>query len=125
MEQCVDILISISISILYVFFIQKISEMTIKDLEYNERIQKEIIISLIGGIVGYIIAIYLLEIKKYKIKNKAVKYGILLGSTFIIINALIFNWLIIDNDIKLFIIGCLLIFFIFISYKMNEKTEYE
>ena len=52
-----DILISIPVAILYVYFINKVNDMLIhEEDEFNDKIKKTIVFSFIAAICGYMLA---------------------------------------------------------------------
>lgn len=112
-----DILISIPVGILYVYFINKVNEMLIhEEDDFNDKIKKTIVFSFIAAICGYVLAIYVFNEKK-SLANRMVKYALTLGSTIIIINTLSNNWELLEKDTKTFMVGGFLLAIILISYK--------
>ena len=112
-----DILISIPISILYVFFIQKLIELLNKDLIYEEKIKRTIAISFVAVIVGFVIAFKIFNYKKSY--NRIAKYSLILGSSFIFLNSILYQWPQLANDTKLIIIGISLVCALALSYRFT------
>ncbi len=111
-----DILLSIPIGILYIFFINKLIEIFNKELLCEDKIKRTIAISFIAIIVGYTLAFKLFSYKKTY--NRIAKYSLILGSTIIFINSIIYQWPELETDTKLFITGISLITAIGLSYKL-------
>jgi len=111
-----DLLISIPISLLYVFFINKIIQVLTSESEFDEKIKKKISISFVAIIVGYVLAIKVFS--HGKMKNRIIKYSLMIGTTLILINTIVYNWPQLKNDTKTFVIGALLLLFFMYSYRI-------
>lgn len=117
-----DVVTAVPIGILYHFVINKFAELATDDMKIDEKIQKNIVISFVAGLVGIVLAMSLFEENK-ALENRAVKYGIFTGSVFLMINTLIFNWVILGNDTKLFVLISLLFFVVGMSYKYKYYSN--
>ena len=111
-----DLLISVPISLIYVFFINKIIQVLTSESEFEEKIKKKISISFVAIIVGYVLAIKVFS--HGKMKNRIIKYSLMIGTTLILINTIMYNWPQLKNDTKTFVIGALLLLFFIYSYKI-------
>ena len=111
-----DILISIPIGILYIYFINKINEIITNDLEYNEKIKKSIMIFFVSVIVSLIIAFKIFG--SGRTYNRIIKYALIFSSVYIFTNAILYNWPELQSDSKAMIVGLALIFSIGITYKL-------
>ena len=111
-----DILLSIPLGLLYVFFINKITELLTSNTIYEEKIKKAISISFICVIIGFILSFKLFNHGKFK--NRIVKYSLTLGSTIILINSVVYHWPELNTDTKTFMIGLLLLLSFILSYKL-------
>ncbi len=120
MGYLLDVLIAIPIGLLYTYIINNISDIFTADIVFEQKIQRTLIFGFISGILGYIIALLLFN-QKCILDNRSVKYGLFFGSSLLLINTLLFNWYVLDNDTRLFIMGAIFIFFISLSYKMKSK----
>jgi hypothetical protein len=109
-----DGIIAIPICILYLLFIYRVLDILTENIKAEERIKKYISISFVIGIVTILIAIYVFGNKK--IKNRSVKFGLIVGALFLITNSLYNNWDNLQQDTKLFIFGGLFAFGIALSY---------
>jgi hypothetical protein len=98
MKILTDIVLAIPIGIIYNALIYKFNEIINSNLEYNEKVQRNLIICFFGGVIGLIAGLKLFD------KNRAIKYGICFGSIMLLFYTLFYNWCIIANDTKLFII---------------------
>ena len=112
-----DILISIPIGVLYVYFINKINEIIINDLEYNEKIKKSIMIYFITVIASLILAFKIFG--SGKTYNRIIKYSLIFSSVYIFTNAILYNWTDLQTDSKAMIVGFALILSIGITYKLS------
>ena len=111
-----DLLISVPISLLYVFFINKIIQVLTSESEFEEKIKKKISISFVAIIVGYVLAIKVFS--HGKMKNRIIKYSLMIGTTLILINTIVYNWPQLKNDTKTFVVGALLLLFFMYSYRI-------
>jgi hypothetical protein len=113
-----DILLSIPTGLLFVYFVNKLNELIItEEDEFNDKVKKTIVFSIIASICGYILAIYVFS-EKHKLANRMVKYALTLGSTIIAINTFANNWELLEKDTKTFMIGGFLLTIILVSYKL-------
>jgi ABC-type uncharacterized transport system permease subunit len=105
--------------------VNKISDMLTKDNTMAEKIQKNIIISLIAGIAALVIGFYVFGNKK--IENKIAKYGFVLAGAILLVYSLICNWDAISDATKLIFIGCILVALTVYSYRTikNKKAKNE
>lgn len=122
MGYLIDIGVATPIGVLYTIIVQKIGEILTKDIKYDERVQKTLIIAFLGGIIGYIVAMSLFD-KGSVLENRGVKYGMFFGSSLLIVNVIVFNWGSLDNDTKLFIMGFVLSAVIIISYRLDTSKN--
>ena len=109
-----DGIIAIPICILYLLFIYRVLDVLTENIKAEERIKKYIVMSFVISIVTILIAVYVFGNKK--IKNRSVKFGLIIGAIFLIINSLYNNWNNLQQDAKLFIFGGLFIFGISLTY---------
>lgn len=111
-----DILISIPLGLLYVFFVNKIIELLTSDTVYEEKIKKIIAISFIIIIIGYILAFKMFS--KGKLKNRIIKYSLVIGTTIILANSILYHWTELKSDTKAFMAGGLLLLIFGLTYKL-------
>jgi hypothetical protein len=111
-----DVLISIPLGLLYVFFINKIIEILTSNTIYEEKNKKIIAISFICVIIGYILTFKVFS--NGKLKNRIVKYSLNIGTTIILINSIVYHWPELNNDTKTFMTGGLLMLIFILSYKL-------
>ena len=116
-----DVLFSIPIAIFMAFFIIKFAEMSSTDLSLEDKLKKTLLISIIASSVGLVLAIFIFG--RGSLKNRAVKYGLILGSSILLINSIIFNWDLLSHEIKLSIIGFILFIIVGITYKFKFDDD--
>jgi Ca2+/Na+ antiporter len=122
MQIIFDILLSLPIGLAYSIFFHKLGEILNADYEYNKKLQRNLILAFIGGIFGLIVVI--LAFGKDKIfYNRAVKYGLVVGSMMLLVHTLIYNWNVLENDVKLFSIISSLIVLIWYAYYYTSKSK--
>lgn len=120
------ILISVPIAIIYNLLVSKIINILTVDYAQKDRIQKELLISVIAGVVA--IAIGFIVFGNEQIENKIVKYGLILGGGILLFYSTIYNWNTLEDLTKvLFLLGTLVVVILF-SYKWlydkkNEKKK--
>lgn len=116
------LVLSIPIAIIYNLMINKLSNMITNNYAQKNKIQKDLIISIICGILGIAIGYYVFG--NEKIENKIVKYGLMLGGTILLVYSSIYNWNTLEDITKLIFLLGILVFIIFFSYNyVNKKPE--
>ena len=111
-----DILLSIPISALYIFFINKLTDIFNEDLIYEQKVKRTIVISIVSVIVGMVLAFKVFGVKP--MYNRIAKYSLIFGSTIIFFNSIIYHWPQLTTDTKLIIVGITLFLSITLSYKL-------
>jgi hypothetical protein len=111
-----DILLSIPIGLMYIFFINKLIELLNSDLICEEKVKRTIVISIVAVIVGFVLAFKVFGVKPTY--NRIAKYSLILGSSIIFINSIIYHWPQLSTDTKLIIVGITFILSIVLSYKL-------
>jgi hypothetical protein len=109
-----DSLISIPISIIYIYFVHRIIELLTENSMAEAKTKKHIIYSFIIGICGILIGIYIFG--RSKIANRPVKFALVLSSFLLMIYSLYSNWELLQSDTKLIIVGIFLVAVISASY---------
>jgi len=115
------VLLSIPIAIMYNLFISKINHMLTEDLSLREKMQRELVIGVIAGIVALIVAFTVFGNKK--MENKIAKYGLILGGVLLLLYSVIYNWDSIENVTKLIVLFTIMVCMIGYSYSYIKKTE--
>lgn len=124
MSLLTDISVGIPIGIIYNVLCHKICEIINSSFEYREKIQRNLILTFVAGIFALVLAITVFNEHK-KFKNRAIRIGLYIGSTLLLLHTLVYNWPVLENDTKLFIIITVLIGLIWYSYriKIDEPTK--
>ena len=112
----IDVVLAVPIGILYNTLIHTICDTFNSDLSYNEKMQKNLIIIFVGSIIGGLIAYY-------NEKNRALKYGLYLGSILLFSHAVLYNWAHMHNDTKIIVMAMCFILLIWFTYN-NSKKKY-
>lgn len=117
------ILLSIPIGIIYNLIISKIGNMITDDSTYKDKIKKNLIIEIIGGIVALVLAYYVFGDGLFE--NKIIKCGLIFGGVLLLVYSLIYNWDEIDDYIKLFLFFTSFFGLSFYSYDcIKSKKKY-
>jgi len=116
-----SILIAIPICIIYNLIVMKLSNIITKDLGKNTKIQTDLFIQVIGGMLALIFAFFIFGSKTFE--NIIVKWGLIFGGSSLLIYSLICNWDIIGDNIKLFTLFSVMISLIICSYKYTNKKN--
>ena len=119
-----DIIISIPIGITYNVIIHKIGEIFNNDMSYKDKIQRNLLLSFGGGIFGIIMA-YVLFNDNGKYKNRAVMYGLYIGSALLLLHSIGYNWTLMENDTKFIIMITTLVGLIWYTYSNADDTDNE
>ncbi len=109
------ILLSIPIGITYNLLVGKLSEILTKNDIMRDKIQKNLIIQIISGVVALILAFFVFG--RNKLENNIVKYGLLIGGCILLFYSFVGNWNIIEDRTKLFTFAGIFIFLILYSYR--------
>lgn len=109
-----DIFISVPITLIYLLFINKLIEVFTENMMAEERFKRHIIYSFVIGIIAIVIGIYIFG--NTGLKNRPVKFALILGSILLILYSLYNNWQSLLTDSKLLIIGGLFAITVAISY---------
>lgn len=91
-----NIIIYIIIALLYNFFVHNLASVMYKDLQFDEKQSRTIMLIMIFGCVGIVVG------KLYEPRNKFAGNGLILGGIFLLLTVLINYWSSIDDSIKLF-----------------------
>ena len=115
----VDIIIYVSIAIIYNFFVHNLASISYKDLQYEEKHQNTIVMLVLFGGIGILIS-KIMDDKNKKYKNSVVSKGLYYGGILLILTSLFANWDSIAQELKLFgvagVLGCL------VWYGYNRET---
>lgn len=113
--------LSIPIGIMYNLSISKLGQIITKNSAYKDKIQNNLIVEIIGGIVALVLAFWVFGNKRFE--NNIVKYGLIFGGVILLFYTMIVNWDAIEDGTKLFTLIGAMIFMIIYSYKYNKKTK--
>ena len=111
MDLFVDILESFFVGVLYSICVYKLSEA-------NSSSKKLMMLHLIGGVVGIMLAYV-----AYQHRNNVIRNGLLFGSFIILFNLVWFNWGTMGNDVKLFIFISTFLSLIWYIHKKPIKSK--
>lgn len=121
-----DLLIALPIGIIYNMTIHKTAEIFNNNIDYNNKIQRDLIIAFGGAILSLIIA-NIIFCTTCKYKNRALRYGLYFGSFLLFVYTLIYNWNKIGNDTKYIIMLLTLIslmWYIYNNFTDDENNNY-
>jgi drug/metabolite transporter (DMT)-like permease len=113
--------LAVPIGIIYNLVISKLGNMITKDSIYQERIQKNVLIEIIGSILAFTLAILVFD--KSKFQNKIVKTGLMFGGSLLLFYSLICSWDTIEDITKLVAMIGVMILVIIYSYKCINKNS--
>ena len=122
----VDIILSGGIALMYNLFVHNLASITYKDLQYEEKNINTIIMIILFGGFGILIAKLLHE--KYKqYDNPYLTNGLFYGGVLLIITSLFANWDQIAQEMRFILITAIFGVLIWYGYKRNtsivEKKE--
>jgi len=113
MDLFVDILESFFVGVLYSICVYKIAE-----ANSPSNKSKLMMLHLIGGVVGIMLAYVAYQHRKIVIRN-----GLLFGSFIILFNLIWFNWGTMGNNVKLFIFISTFLSLIWYIHKKPTKSR--
>jgi hypothetical protein len=117
-----DVIISIPIGITYTVIIHKTGEIFNNDMNYKDKIQRNLLLSFGGGMFGIIIASVLFG-NNSKYKNRAVRFGLYIGSTLLLLHSIGYNWALMENDTKFIIMIITLAGLIWYTYSNVDDVD--
>ena len=118
----IDLLVSIPIGIMYNMTIHKTGDIFSDNVDYNYKVQRNLLISFCGGIVGLMIAMFVFG-QNSRFKNRSIRYGLYFGSILLLMHAIMYNWETLENNSKFVIM--IISLFALILYVYNNFTETE
>jgi ABC-type uncharacterized transport system permease subunit len=119
-----DIVISLPIGLVYNMLVHNLGEIYNTDLEYNEMIQKNLLVSFGGGLLAFVIAFSVFDSGRYK--NRPIKYGLYLGSALLIFHSIGYNWNVLKSDTKFIIMSItlgILVWYAFSSLVDSDQDD--
>lgn len=112
---------NIGFSIPIAIIIYLLSEKVITHLTYDDsldvKIQKNFVIGFLFGLVYFLLGMTVFS-EGSDIANDTLKYSFYLSGLFLIINAVIINWDILNEETKMVILGLAFVGSVVLSYKM-------
>lgn len=100
---------------MYNLFVHNLAQILYQDLQYDDKQNNTILLLMIFGVAGIIIAEMLKRNKKYK--NKYVSTGLKYGGIALILTVLVASWNDMGNELKLLGFGILFGLLIWYCYK--------
>lgn len=116
-----DIVLYISVALLYNLLIHNIASLTYKDLPYNEKVANITIMLILFGGIGILLSKLINERNK-ELKDSFVSKGLFWGGVLLIITAIFANWNKINEEVKLLSIAGLFGGLIWYGYKRNKDA---
>lgn len=115
-----DVVLYISVALLYNLLIHNIASLSYKDLPYNEKVASTTIMLILFGGIGILLAKLINERNK-ELKDSFVSKGLFWGGILLIITAIFANWDKINEEVKLLSIAGLLGGLIWYGYRRNKN----
>ena len=107
-----DIIIYVSIAIVYNLFVHNFASSSYKNCQYDEKHQNTIIMIVLFGAIGIIVAKMMEKNNKNKKKQSNIAKGLYYGGILLLLTALIANWDSVVEETRMFIaagvLGCLI-----------------
>lgn len=113
-----NLLLSVPIGIIYNMIVHEFADILNNKFSYKDRVQRTLLTISGGGLIGLIIAMFLLSDSS---NNTAIKYGLYIGSALLLFHAIIHNWQIMQNDTRIIIMICA--FFILVWYSHSSHSN--
>jgi uncharacterized membrane protein len=119
MSNIINIILAVPIAIIYNIIIHQLGNIFNNDLMYNDRVQRNLLLSFGGGILAIFSALYLF-CNTCKYKNTTMRYGFYLGAILLLLHSLFYNWSSMQSDTKFIIMVVFLSIMIFYSYRYSS-----
>lgn len=110
-----DIFIAILIGIFYNMIIHKFIEIINVNMQYNNKIQLNLLLSFGSAIIGIIFGMF--------VSNNAIKLGLYFGSGILLFHSVFYNWNIINDKYKLLMMATVLVILIWFSYNKYDDND--
>lgn len=120
MGLMLDIFVGSAIGFIYNIIIHKFSDVITENNNFDSKMQQNLIILFFGGIFALFMAVTLFN-NNDKFKNRAIRFGLYIGAALLFIHTLLYNWGILTNVTKIFIMSAIMGILIWYSYKQDEK----
>ncbi len=122
--KIVDIILYVSIALMYNIIVHNIASVAYKDQQYEEKHTNTIIMLILFGGIGIIIS-KLLTTKFPSYDNVYLNYGLYYGGILLILTAVFSNWNKITEEMKFIVLGLLFGVLIWFGYKKDSKEKKE
>lgn len=110
-----------SIIIMYNFFIHHLASTMYRNLSYNKKHSKGIVLLILSGVIGIVLAKIVL-----KNGNKVINKGLFYGGCLLILSGILINWSSTTDELKLMLTGGLLIGLIWFAHnKLSNNSQNE
>ncbi|QKF94186.1 hypothetical protein QKU48_gp0728 [Fadolivirus algeromassiliense] len=118
----VDIILYVSIAIMYNLFVHNLASLSYKDLQYEEKHQNTIVMVILFGGIGILIS-KIMNDKHKKYKNSFVSKGLYYGGILLLTTALFANWETIAEEMKLLFFAGGLGLLIWYGYRRENTID--
>jgi Ca2+/Na+ antiporter len=118
----IDITLYLSIAIIYNLFVHNLASMSYKDLQYEDKQDKTIVMLIIFGIIGIAFSKLVID-KNNKYKNSIVSQGLYFGGILLILTAIFTNWQSLTEELKLLLISVVFGLIVWYSYNYTQSSE--
>lgn len=118
----IDIVLYTGIALVYNLFVHFLATISYSDLQYDEKHQNTLIMLVLFGGIGILVA-KIMDDKNKKYKNKYVSTGLYYGGILLLLTALFASWDSIGEEMKLFLVGAILVLLIWYGYKRETAIE--
>lgn len=122
MDFITDLILSIPFGIIYYFFIDKLINVSLDEIGYDNKYQQSLIIIFIIGLIGLILAFTLFKNNPY-FKNRTLQFGLILGNVLLLFYSIISNWNDIDDFTKVIIFSIMLGILIWYYYYTRKSDK--
>ena len=103
------------------FVAHHITSMTYRELSFEDRQNRSMVMLIVLGIAILILEKTLLQEKKYH--NAVVNKGLLVGGLLLIGTGILSNWTNMVDEMRLFLSGIGLAILVYVAYNRNNNTE--
>lgn len=112
----IDSIVAIPIGIIYNMMIHEFADLLNEKSNYNEKIQRSLLVVFGGGIMGFCVGYFLT-------KNLALKFGMFLGAILLISHVVMYNWETMRNDTRIIVMVLSLAVLIWYSYVNSDEIN--
>jgi len=111
-----DAVIYIPLALIFNLFAHKVTSVLYRDLDYDEKLHRSVVLLFIIGVAAIVIS-------KILLKQKTIKKGMNIGGILLVITSLYANWENMTEEFKLIIFTMMFGTLLYYAHRKNSNKE--